>query len=208
VKQSKTPRNSLVPVASAGGIESSLQHATFGPPALIAGEDPAAYEELRARISAAVKPADFLEEIWVRDVVDLTWDSLRMRRLKVSFLMSGKVEGLEMLMRPVWGRRAEELSREAATGNRAAAKEADKHLASMGLDKDAPVAGVFATRIYQFERIDRMIMNAEGRRNAALREVDRHRSNLAQALRQASDDVIEAEFEDVPPQQPALEDAA
>jgi hypothetical protein len=53
-----------------------------------------------------------------------------------------------------------------------------------------------------------MIMNTEARRNAALREVDRHRLVLAQALRQASDDVIEAEFEDVPAPKRAQEDAA
>ena len=53
-----------------------------------------------------------------------------------------------------------------------------------------------------------MIMNAELRRNAALREVERHRSSLAEVLRQASDEAIEVEFEDVPAQEPALEAAA
>ena len=43
----------------------------LGPPPLIEGEDAAAYGELLNRISAAVKPEDILEEIWVRDVVDL-----------------------------------------------------------------------------------------------------------------------------------------
>jgi hypothetical protein len=36
----------------------------FGPPPLIAGEDPAQYEAMRDQISAAVGPLDFLEEIW------------------------------------------------------------------------------------------------------------------------------------------------
>jgi hypothetical protein len=34
----------------------------FGLPPLIAGEDPAQYERIRAQISAAVQPLDFLEE--------------------------------------------------------------------------------------------------------------------------------------------------
>jgi hypothetical protein len=33
--------------------------ALFGPPPLLEGEDTAAYDELLARISGAVKPADF-----------------------------------------------------------------------------------------------------------------------------------------------------
>jgi len=103
---------------------------------------------------------------------------------------------------------AEELSKEWAVQDRGAVKKVDKQLASMGLSIDAPTAHALAMRIDQFERIERMIMNAEARRNAALREVDRHRASLAQALREASDDVIEAEFEDVPAQQHAQEDAA
>src|SRR5260221_998271 len=45
--------------------------APFGPPPLIDGENSAEYEELLGRVSATVKPADILEEIWVRDIVDL-----------------------------------------------------------------------------------------------------------------------------------------
>jgi hypothetical protein len=52
----------------------------FGPPPLVAGEDPAQYERIRAQISAAVQPLDFLEEILVNDVVNLVWETLRLRR--------------------------------------------------------------------------------------------------------------------------------
>jgi hypothetical protein len=60
--------------------------APFGPPPLIEGEDSAAYDELLARVSTAVKPADTLEDIWVRDVVDLAWDVFRLRRLKANLV--------------------------------------------------------------------------------------------------------------------------
>src|SRR5258708_38876009 len=48
---------------------------------LLENEDTAAYEEIFARKSAVVKPADFVEEIWVRDVVPLVWESFRLRRM-------------------------------------------------------------------------------------------------------------------------------
>jgi hypothetical protein len=205
----KKSQRSLVAVAPVGGTEISPQHMVFGPPALVAGEDHGAYEDLRSAISDAVGPKDFLEEIWVRDVVDLTWDTLRMRRLKASFLTSTTSDGLNALLRPLLGfKAAEAIAREWAVRDRAAVKIVDQHLKAMGLNMDAAIAQALAMRIDQFERIDRMVMNAEGRRNAALREVERHRSSLAQALRQASDEVIEAEFEDVPAQEPALEAAA
>jgi hypothetical protein len=62
---------------------------------------------------------------------------------------------------------------------------------------DDVAAEAFFDKISDFEQIDRMVMNAEARRNAALRELERHRATLAQALRQAGDDVIEADFEDI-----------
>jgi hypothetical protein len=58
----------------------------FGAPPLLAGEDAAGYDELLARISSAVKPSDVIEEIWVRDIVDLTWEIFRWRRLKTGIL--------------------------------------------------------------------------------------------------------------------------
>jgi hypothetical protein len=152
MRKLETPDKVIVAAAPTSGTEISTQHATFGPPALVAGEDPAAYEELVARISGAVKPRDFLEEIWVRDVVDLTWDTLRMRRIKA-------------------------------------------RLITIALEE--PLSYQLAYKFNQLTHIERMIMNSEARRNAAVHEVHLHRSSLAQALRQASDDVIEAEFEDV-----------
>jgi hypothetical protein len=44
-----------------------------------------------------------------------------------------------------------------------------------------------------------MVANAEARRNVALREIDRHRTTLGTALRQASNEVLDAEFKEVPP---------
>ena len=46
-----------------------------------------------------------------------------------------------------------------------------------------------------------MVMGAEARRNAALREIERHRASIAEALRRATDDVVEAVFEDVAPEE-------
>ena len=67
----------------------------LGPPALIAGEDEAHYAELRDRVIEAVGPTDFLEEMWVRDIVDLRWQALRYRRLQANLLQAARHEGLD-----------------------------------------------------------------------------------------------------------------
>src|SRR4029453_19281244 len=58
----------------------------FGPPPILPGEDTSAYEALLARVSADVKPADIIEKIWVRDIVDPTWEIFRLRRIKMGLV--------------------------------------------------------------------------------------------------------------------------
>ena len=50
--------------------------------ALLEGEDESAYLKPLAQVTAAVEPKDVIAEFWVRDVVDLAWEALRLRRLK------------------------------------------------------------------------------------------------------------------------------
>ncbi len=46
----------------------------LGPAPLLEGEDPTAYDELWQHVKTAVAPADAIEEVWVRDIVDLLWE--------------------------------------------------------------------------------------------------------------------------------------
>jgi hypothetical protein len=59
--------------------------------------------------------------------------------------------------------------------------------------------------IESVERIDRMAMSAEARRSAALREIERNRAGIAEALRHATDDVVDAVFEEVAHEEPGAE---
>lgn len=123
----------------------------FGPPPLLEGEDAAAYDELLARVSAAANPSDVIHEIWVRDVVDLTWEILRWRRLK---------------------------------------------------KKDLEVLSVTSVTLSVLEKIvvlDRLTTIAETRRNNALREIERHRTALAQTLRNKNRDVEDTELKAIEP---------
>ena len=61
------------------------------------------------------------------------------------------------------------------------------------------MAETFAWKLDEVERIDHMAAGAEARRNAALREIDRHRATLGATPRQAADEVLDAEFKEIPP---------
>jgi hypothetical protein len=69
--------------------------ALFGQPGLLEGEDAAAYDQLRSRIYAAVKPLDIVEEMFIEDVVSLEWEVLRWRRLKSSLIRARGLAALE-----------------------------------------------------------------------------------------------------------------
>ena len=72
--------------------------ALFGPPPLLEGEDAAAYDQLFARICAAVKPVDIIDEIFIADVVPSEWEVLRLRRLKWSLIRAPALKALEDLL--------------------------------------------------------------------------------------------------------------
>jgi hypothetical protein len=67
----------------------------FGEPLLLEGEDAAAYDQLLARICAAVKPVDVIDEMLIVDMVSLEWEVLRWRRLKSSLIRTCGLEALE-----------------------------------------------------------------------------------------------------------------
>ena len=66
---------------------------------MLEGEDAAAYDELLARICAAVKPVDIIEEMFIADVVSLEWEVLRWRRLKSSLIRARGLKALEDFLR-------------------------------------------------------------------------------------------------------------
>ncbi len=179
----------------------SPDHPRFGAPPLIAGEPVAAYEEFAARIADAVAPADVLEEMWMQDVIDLAWEVTRLRRLKARLMHAAAPEGVEKLLERFMGWvDARELAARWGARDGDAVATVARSLAAAGLTVDDIMAQTLAVRLRDIERIDRMIMFAEGRRDGVLREVDRHRASLAKALRHASRDAEDGAAALSPPQ--------
>ena len=81
---------------------------------------------------------------------------------------------------------------------RAAINRVDGILKQAGLDQEAIAAQTLALKLDTIERIERMIMQAEARRNMMLREIDRHRDVLARRLTEVATEIEDAEFEEIP----------
>jgi hypothetical protein len=159
----------------------------FGPPPLFDGEDAEMYDQLEREISAAVTPADILENIWVRDIVDLTLEVFRLRRLTANLMKANEYKGLIETLAPLVGRsQAETLAEGWAARKPDVVEEVTKTLTSAGQTTDSIVAQTFSLKLNDIERMQHMMALAEARRNATLCEIDRHRQTLGQKLRRAA----------------------
>lgn len=172
---------------------------------LIRGENVRSYDELLERICATLQPRDSLEEIWIREIVDLVWETFRLRRAKASLMTDAARREVERQLDTIHPG-AHQITIEWAAGGADAAVEVERLLASAGLSMDRIVARAMSNALHNnalhnMERLDRMLVSIEGRRGAALREFDRHRAPLAQKLRCA---IAQAEDAELVPDAPRL----
>lgn len=173
----------------AGSVDIAELDELLGPPPLLPNESLVDYEGLKARLRAKIVPQDVLEEIWLRDILDLQWEVLRMRRLKARLLGNSSPIGLESLLhRRVNYTAKDKLVEGWGRGDKESIKEVEAILKSCGLNLDDVDAHSLLKRLEPLESIDRMISQAEGRRNNALREIERSREAAARRLRAALSD--------------------
>jgi hypothetical protein len=92
-------------------------------------------------------------------------------------------------------RKAEELVRKYVRREPDAVKLVDEILAGASLDINDLTANQLHSRIDDIERINHLATIAESRRNTSLREIDRRRAVLGEALRRSVKEVEDAEFQ-------------
>ena len=174
----------------------------FGAPPLLNGENANDYSALLNQIKDAVKPADFIEEMWVRDCADLYWDTLRLRRQKAELINANLYQGLRVVLETLCPEsEANDLSAAWSVRDKEAIEKIEELLEAGNLSMEAVKAQTLAEIIDDIERIERMIAICEARRNVTLREIERRRSAFARALREATNPVQDAEFVELEPPQ-------
>jgi hypothetical protein len=171
----------------------------IAPAPLLPGEKEADYTALAGSIVGVYRPKDAIEDFLIRDVIDLTWEVVRLRHIKAGVLKASMDAGVQGVLAGVGSSYLERdsLSEKWAAGDEGARKKVGAILAKAGLTIDEVTAKTLESKIDVFERIDRMLASAETRRNNALREIDRHRDAAGTAVRRAIDEVEDVEFRDV-----------
>src|SRR5882724_13482281 len=95
------PSNAIPDAAAKASATNPLQSFTrVMPRSVLRWEEQGDYDALLARISATLRPADVMEEMWTRDVADLVWQIFRLRRMKDTLIDEASYRGLAEVLRP------------------------------------------------------------------------------------------------------------
>lgn len=162
---------------------------------LLSTESPSDYDDLLARLITTVEPADVIQEIAVKDFVDLTWEIERFKRLKAAHLADHLRRELIDALRGLRGLdnrhvidqpTAASHARACLNGDPTAVADVTEILRQGALDLDTVTARAAFSRMEGLERIDRQIASAESRRSRHLADLERRQAVLARRLRQAA----------------------
>lgn len=172
---------------------------SFGPPPVIKGENVEAFQDMWGKLRDAISPADFLEELWAREMAELTWEIWRMRRQRSNLLEAMRPTGLKALWRSVFPLhlQVDQLTEKWAKGELSARTEVERTLNQMGLDLTAIDSYTIAVNIEKFDKIDVMIARIEARRQMINQDMRRQRE-FALRCKLACQSILDAEFSDAP----------
>ncbi|MGP0088738.1 MAG: hypothetical protein ACLPKB_02060 [Xanthobacteraceae bacterium] len=168
----------------------------FGEPPLLRSESRDAYDALWSALVVQFDPREIMEWAWVRDLADLTWEVARMRRAVTSMLNVSFKSGLRGTLREVIPFVAtmppeSEVLAEAWYDASSGKGKVAATLAKYGLGAEAAEGEAFARRLGDVERMQRLIISAESRRNMIIRELQVHRESAL--ARKACSAIIDAE---------------
>lgn len=178
------PAGAVAPAATTPGMLDLL-----GRPPLLKREDANLYDALFSRIVTAARPRDPFEWILLKDYTDLAWEIFRLGRAKAILVDGSEMHAVLRVLEKIGVRGAPGLE---WNRNPDVRSEILKQLSDSGMDEEMITAQAVLDSCTRLAVLDARIAAAEARRNAALHEMDRHRSGFASRLRSAPD-VIDAE---------------
>ena len=179
----------------------------LGPAWIIEGEDPERYEQLLARVAEAIGPIDFIDWLLVKDVVAHTWEIQRSRRHRETVIRMGRLKALQEILDQAMPRaehsfgRASEITGLATkwlNGESNAAKRVSGMLHGSGFSIEDVAVHAITVMAVELERIDLQVERNESRRDSLLRQIERRREGWAKRVQRATEDIVEAEFREVP----------
>jgi hypothetical protein len=173
--------------------EALIRKMIFGPAPILENENSEEYELLLERHYADFKPKDIAMECYVHDGAYWTWEVRRLRRMRICLIEAATPNAMAWVLgtsrsvrlRYIRGTKDADVvkpgdvsSFEDEPSEEVMQIRAKELTENWGLINDTIKTRAFLEELNLIECLDRMIANAESHRNAAYREIHRHRAAL------------------------------
>lgn len=179
----------------------------LGQPALWRGESRNQYDAMLLGLAISVGARDIVDWVSVNDVTYHVWDSRRLQTIKAALILAKQIEVVEGFLKSTYDpdrpmdmiyhiSGAKNDARRWATDSEFG-NEIDDRLAARGHDGASILAKAYSLCATELQALDKAIADRELRRMATLREIYRRDEFLARRLEQASQQVINGEFNEV-----------
>lgn len=173
----------------------------LGSPTFAPSDNSANYSLIVKRMLESIRPKDFIEQLFVRDLIDLTWEECRLRQVREALVAESRSVAVERLLYRKNLRQVPEGAERAARAqakeqytnwenDRVKRKQIEDDLNRHSEGEDQAILAASYSEIYkELESVKKSIAFAQQRRMALLREVE-HRREFARRARKASDEAV------------------
>lgn len=165
----------------------------LGRAALLRTESGDAYDALTAHCAAAVDPQDMVEWLMVRDYADLTWEILRLQRMKRHIVNLGTPAAVDRITRQFT---TEEIVYEAGADAKRcwnaggeARKGVCREFARHDVNEETIHTEAFIGRFDDIERVEHLLSEKELLRRVVLRDLELYRDSPLRAHRRIAADI-------------------
>src|SRR5712671_3804069 len=176
-------KNNQAPRATCGSLTVPAELVPFSEPSfLLPGESRQDFDAIRQMMVDDIRPETNIEWLWTLDLVELSWEILRYRRLKKRILDAHRVTAIDAILQRLDGegmpvetmQMVRTRARRAAAewrDDREAAVEIEARLDRGGFDAVDINAEVFVQARELFDMFDQLMIAAQRRRVGLLREI-------------------------------------
>ena len=165
----------------------------FGPPPVLRSESMQSYDEIMTRLMEGFAPGNFIQQIYIKELADCTWEMARYTRYKTLTMEARFQQRLEFqAQRQTAAAQSNGQAREAATTPDDVLDGLVKEIDDMLAKPAAEIGHVRALEVVlvKLERINKLLNAARARRNNILEQIEAYKAGLGQRLRRISDKII------------------